>query len=62
MSTALENLGRDTGLRTPDSVATPELARQTGLPLTLLRWIPAFVAVLVLTLVGAMGLIMLTVL
>ena len=58
----LAALGRDAGLRTPDSVATPEMAEQTGLSVSVLRWVPVYVAGLVAIVVAGVGLVVLTVL
>lgn len=61
-SGGLARLARDMGLQTPESIATPEMTQQTGLPIGLLRWIPLFVAGLVTILVAGIGLVTLTVL
>jgi len=58
----LAALGRDAGLRTPDSVATPEMARQTGMSIGVLRWVPVYVIGLAVILAGGIGLVVLTVL
>jgi len=58
----LAALGRDAGLRTPDAVATPEMAEQTGLSIGLLRWVPVYVIGLAVILVGGLGVLVLTVL
>jgi len=59
---ALESLARDTGLRAPDAVANPELARQSGTDIRVLRWTPLYVAALAVALIAAIGLLVLTVL
>ena len=58
----LESLARDTGLRAPDAIANPELARQSGTDIRVLRWTPLYVAALAVALIGAIGLLVLTVL
>jgi len=58
----LAALARDAGLRTPDSVATPEMAEQTGTPIAVLRWVPLYVIGLAIALTAGIGLLVLTVL
>ncbi len=58
----LAKLGREAGLRTPDSVATPEMAAQTGLSVSVLRWVPLYVIGLAIVLTAGIGLVVLTVL
>ena len=58
----LAAVARDAGLRTPDSVATPEMAEQTGTPIGVLRWVPVYVAGLAIVLTAGIGLVVLTVL
>lgn len=59
---AVDRLGRDFGLRTPDSVATPEMAEQAGMPIGVLRWLPLLVAALAAVIVAGVGLVVLGVL
>jgi len=50
---ALESVARDAGLRMPDTIATPEMAEQTGMDIRVLRWLPLYVAALgVVTVAG----------
>jgi len=58
----LAAFARDAGLRTPDTVATPEMARQTGLSIGVLRWVPVYVIGLAVVLAAGIGLVVLTVL
>lgn len=58
----LAALGRDIGLRTPDSISTPEMAEQTGISISVLRWVPAYVIGLVIILLGGIGLLVVAVL
>ena len=58
----LTALARDAGFRTPDHIATPEMAAQAGMPLGVLRWLPLFVAGLVAILATSIGLLVLSVL
>jgi hypothetical protein len=58
----LAAIARDAGLRTPDTVATPEMAEQTGLSIGVLRWVPVYVIGLAVILAGGIGLVVLTVL
>lgn len=62
MNDSLESLARDTGLRAPDAVANPELERQSGMDLRVLRRTPLYVAAVAAALVAAIGLLVLTVL
>ena len=55
----LAKLGRDAGLRTPDAVATPEMAAQTGMSIGVLRWVPLYVIGLAVVLVACIGLVVL---
>jgi len=58
----LERLARDAGLRSPDTIATPQMAAQIGMPIGVLRWLPLFVAGLLAILVGGLGIVVMTVL
>ena len=50
---SLETIARDAGLRMPDTIATPEMAEQTGMDIRVLRWLPLYVAALgVVTVAG----------
>lgn len=55
-------IARDAGFLTPDTIATPQMAAQAGMPLTVLRWLPLFVAGLVAILFFGIGSIVLSVL
>jgi hypothetical protein len=57
-----ESLARDAGLRAPDAVANPEIVRQSRMDLRVLRRTPLYVAAVAAAFVGAIGLLVLTVL
>jgi hypothetical protein len=57
-----EELGRDLGLRAPDSVANPKVASETGTDIKVLRWTPLYVAAVAAAVIGGVGLVVLTVL
>ena len=58
----LAAFAREVGLRTPDSIATPQMAEQTGLSLEILRWVPVYVIGLGMILIAGIGLVVLTIL
>jgi hypothetical protein len=54
---ALESVARDAGLRMPDTIATPEMAEQTGMDIRVLRWLPLYVAALGIVTVAGLAVI-----
>ncbi len=58
----LETFGRNLGLRASDDIANPEMARETGTPVSVLRWTPVYVAGLLLAVIAGVGLVVVTVL
>lgn len=58
----LEELGRELGFRASNAIANPEMARESGTDISVLRWTPVYVAAVAVALISGVGLVVLAVL